>query len=113
MNTDIVLPLPSGSGNPRNSEGSFVALANGDILFAYSRYTGESWSDHASADIAARVSTDDGKTWSTEDRILVANEGDCNVMSVSFLRLQNGQIALFYVQKKLGPRLSPAPAHFF
>ncbi len=99
MITDIVLPLPSGPGNPRNSEGSFVTLANGDILFAYSRYTGVSWSDHARADIASRVSTDGGKTWSTDDRILVANEGDCNVMSVSFLRLQDGRIALFYVRK--------------
>jgi len=99
MKSEIVLPLHSAPGNPRNSEGSFVTLANGDILFAYSRYTGDSWSDHASADIAARISTDEGKTWSTDDRILVANEGDCNVMSVSFLRLQDGRIALFYVQK--------------
>jgi len=99
MKADIVLSLPAIQGNPRNSEGSFVTLANGDILFAYSRYTGESWQDHASADIAARVSTDDGNTWSPDDRILVKNEGDCNVMSVSFLRLQDGRIALFYVQK--------------
>ncbi len=99
MNSEIVLPLTSGLGNPRNSEGSFVTLANGHILFAYSHYNGESWSDHASADIVTRISTDGGKTWSSDDRILVANEGDCNVMSVSFLRLQDGRIALFYMRK--------------
>jgi hypothetical protein len=42
MANDIVLSLAAKPGNPRNSEGSFVNLANGDILFAYSRYTG-SW----------------------------------------------------------------------
>lgn len=99
MKTDIVLPLPSGPGNPRNSEGSFVTLANGDILFAYSRYNGESWSDHAKADIAAHYSSDGGRTWSNEHTIIVPNEGDCNVMSVSLLRLQDGRIAIFYVQK--------------
>ena len=31
----IVLDLPHGPGNPRNSEGSFAALKNGRILFAY------------------------------------------------------------------------------
>lgn len=99
MKSDIVLPLPAAPGNPRNSEGSFITLADGSILFAYSHYTGESWSDHARADIASRTSRGGGKTWSTDDRTLVANEGDCNVMSVSFLRLQDGRIALFYMRK--------------
>jgi len=38
-------------------------------------------------------------TWNSEDRILVPNEGDCNVMSVSLLRLQDGRLALFYLRK--------------
>lgn len=98
--TSVVLELPSGPGNPRNSEGSFVALEDGRILFAYSRYRGErDWGDHATADIAARVSADGGRTWSPEDRILVPNEGRCNVMSASLLRLADGRIALFYLRK--------------
>lgn len=97
MNT-IVLPLHSATGNPRNSEGSFVTLKDGRILYAWSRYTGENWGDHCRADIAGCVSSDDGKTWGPH-RILVPNEGQCNVMSVSLLRLQDGRIALFYVQK--------------
>lgn len=94
----IVLALPASPGNPRNSEGSFVTLEDGRILFAYSRYSGkqmDDWADHASADIAARVSDDGGRTWSSEDRILVPNEGACNVMSASLLRLQDGRIGLF------------------
>ena len=98
----IVLELPGRAGNPRNSEGSFVALTDGRILFAYSRYRGPSekdWADHATADIAARTSRDGGLTWDATDRILVPNEGACNVMSASLLRLQDGRIALFYLRK--------------
>ncbi len=100
MNSEIVLSLQAKQGNPRNSEGSFVTLKDGRILFAYSRYRGKhDWSDHATADIAARISVDGGRTWSTDDRILVPNEGSCNVMSASLLRLQDGRIALFYARK--------------
>ena len=98
----IVLELPGRDGNPRNSEGSFVTLKDGRLLFAYSRYRGaklKDWGDHATADIAARTSADGGRTWDATDRILVTNEGACNVMSASLLRLQDGRIALFYLRK--------------
>ena len=99
MTSRIVLKLAHGPGNPRNSEGAFVTLADGRILYAYSRYYGESWSDHAAAEIAARYSADGGRTWTAQDRILVPNEGGLNVMSVSLLRLHDGRIALFYLRK--------------
>ena len=100
MNSRIVLSLAAKAGNPRNSEGSFLALQDGSILFAYSRYRGDAdWADHAAADIAARRSADGGRTWSGDDRILVPCEGACNVMSASLLRLQDGRIALFYLRK--------------
>lgn len=99
MSGEITLELPHGSNNPRNSEGAFVTLRDGRILFAYSRYFGRSGADHGSARIAARHSDDGGRTWSKRDRVLVPNEGKCNVMSVSFLRLQDGRIALFYARK--------------
>lgn len=99
MKSACVLELPARPGNGRNSEGSFVALRDGRILFAYSHYVGDDWQDHARAVIAARESADGGRTWSADDRILVAQEGDCNVMSVSLLRLPDGRIALFYVRK--------------
>jgi len=97
--SSIVLSLPHRRGNPRNSEGSFIDLANGKILFAYSRYFGSSWADHGKAAIASRVSPDGGRTWSRRDRILVESEGRCNVMSPTLLRLIDGSIALFYVRK--------------
>jgi len=41
----ITLELRHKRNNPRNSEGAFITLADGRILFAYSRYYGSSWSD--------------------------------------------------------------------
>ena len=90
--------LPPGPNNPRNTEGSFVTLKDGRILFAYSKFTGGGGDDDT-ATIAGRYSTDEGKTWSSEDVTLVAKEGAMNVMSASLLRLKDGRIALFYLRK--------------
>ena len=95
----IALELKTGSDNPRNSEGAFMPLKDGRIMFAYSRYYGDSSHDHATADIAARYSSDKGETWTDKDEIIVKNHGGMNVMSVSLLRLQSGEIALFYLLK--------------
>ncbi|MCK3684192.1 sialidase family protein [Maribellus sp. YY47] len=94
-----VLKLSPSEDNPRNSEGDFITLKDGRILFVYSRYKGESTSDHAPAYLAGRTSSDNGKTWTTEDEVILENEGGMNVMSVSLLRLQNGEIAMFYLRK--------------
>lgn len=93
------LDLPPGPDNPRNSEGSFLGLEDGRILYVYSHYTGDSSGDHDPAFLAGRYSTDEGRRWSAEDAVVLENEGDWNVMSVSFLRLLDGAIALFYVRK--------------
>jgi sialidase-1 len=84
----------------RLSEGAFVTLKDGRILFAYARFD-KSPSDFGSAVIASRVSNDAGRTWSTTDRVLVQNEGDVNVMSPTLLRLSDGRLALFYLRKDL------------
>ncbi len=94
-----VLELAPRRGNPRNSEGAFISLNNGQVLFAYSKFTGGS-ADDARAVIAARVSRDQGIGWSKSDRILVEPGKVQNVMSVSLLRLFDGRIALFYSIKK-------------
>ena len=93
---DTVLRLSPGPNNPRNSEGDFVTLKDGKILFIYSHFTGNSGGDFGNGYLASRFSTDNGKTWSKEDKTVVNQEGDMNVMSVSLLRLKNGSIALFY-----------------
>lgn len=93
-----VLELPPRRGNPRNSEGAFIRLADGRLLFAWSKFTGGA-NDDSAAVIACRTSRDQGRTWSNRDRILIDQEGAQNVMSVSLLRLHDGRIALFYAIK--------------
>lgn len=96
---EITLELNPSENNPRNSEGDFVTLNDRTVMFVYSKYVGESSSDHAPANLAARYSSDGGVTWTSEDKIIVPNEGGMNVMSVTLLRLQNGDIGLFYLRK--------------
>src|SRR3954464_2176056 len=86
LNGATVIPLlPPGPGNPRNTEGSFVTLRDGRILFAYSRFTGGT-GDNDAASIVGRYSSDGGRTWTSDDIPMVTREGDMNVMSVSLLR---------------------------
>ncbi len=98
MPREVVLELPPGEENPRNSEGDFITLRKGRLLFIYTRFFGGA-GDHAAACLVSRYSDDGGATWSTEDAPVIPNEGIMNVMSVSLLRLQNGSIALFYLRK--------------
>jgi sialidase-1 len=95
---DIVLRLEPSNNNPRNSEGDFITLKNGRILFIYTHFTGGS-ADDAAACLASRFSDDRGVTWSHEDQLVLANEAVFNIMSVSLLRLPNGDIGLFYLRK--------------
>lgn len=81
----------------RNSEGDILPLKDGRLCLVYTRFTGGA-EDHDAADLALRTSTDDGRSWSP-DRILLRNEGGCNVMSVSLHRLPSGDILLFYLRK--------------
>jgi sialidase-1 len=99
MSSEITLRLDHRRGNPRNSEGAFIDLSDGRIMFAYSRYVGSDWSDNAPATIAARFSRDGGSTWTKRDTLLVSNEGGFNVMSPSLLRLGDNGIGLFYLKK--------------
>ena len=99
LKNNVVLRLNPTEANPRNSEGSFITLKDGKILFVYSHYTSGNGGDHDPAHLAGRVSTDGGKTWTPSDRLILDNEGGMNVMSVSLLRLKNGEIALFYLRK--------------
>jgi len=93
-----ILQLPPEKGNPRNSEGDFIQLRDGRLLFVYTHFTGGG-ADHSTARLAGRYSEDGGLTWTTEDVTIICNEGRQNVMSVSLLRLQNDHIALFYLVK--------------
>lgn len=98
---EIVCELPRGADNPRNSEGDFAVLKNGDILFAYSRYHGTDHDDDAPCDIAGLVSHDGGKSFEPLPELLAcaADHGVRNLMSVSLCRLANGSLCLFYLCK--------------
>lgn len=97
----IVLDLPPRPGNPRNSEGAFIDTRDGGLLFCYTGYSGDSHLDHATADICCVRSEDGGHTWSPPRTIVTAREhGAKNVMSVSLLKMQDGQLGLFYLVRK-------------
>ncbi len=104
----IVMDLaPNDSeGNPRNSEGAFLALDDGSILFAYSRFKGDSAADYASSDIYALYSYDEGATFTDEKVLLTCEEEKMmNLMSVSLLRMKNGEIGLFYLGRSSKSKL--------
>lgn len=88
--------LPPRPGNPRNSEGAFIELKGGRVLFVYTHFTGGA-ADHAASHLASRSSDDGGRTWSDRDAVVVPNEGQLNTMSVSLVRLAGGRIGLFYL----------------
>lgn len=110
MNIRHILDLSPAPDNPRNSEGAFLTLRDGRIAFLYSRYRrieGDSFAgsnDHAFAEIAGIFSSDGGENFS-EPRILTTpdkEKGEINHMSVSLLRLGNGDVGLFYLVKYRG-----------
>lgn len=51
--------LPPGPDNPRNSEGDFIRLRDGRIMFIYTHFTSGA-DDFARAHLAARFSDDGG-----------------------------------------------------
>lgn len=84
---------------PRHSEGAFARLRDGRILLVYSRFT-NSFHDNAPSDLVACYSSDEGETFSPPQTFLPASvHGVRNVMSVSLLRMQNGDLGVFYLVK--------------
>lgn len=94
-----VLFIGSKQGNPRNGEGSFIRLKNGVIMFGYTSFFGESFDDDATARICAVFSSDEGETWSQSRVLFEKPENAGNIMSLSFLRMNNGDIGAFYIVK--------------
>ena len=102
VKADAGLPAPYDidptAEHPRNTEGSFVTLRSGRILFSYSQFS-EGQHDHSPSAIAEIHSDDQGRTWS-QPRVVVPTGGYQNIMSVSFLRLASGKIARFHCVKR-------------
>lgn len=101
-NIKTICRLVPSENNPRNSEGDFIRLNDGRIMYAFSRYSGDNWDDHCPCSIAAIFSDDNGETFSEEPVILIrASEfGEKNVMSVSLLKMQNGDTGVFFILKR-------------
>ena len=93
-----VLFLQTNQNNLRNGEGSFVRLDDGRIMFAYTQFLGKSREDHATAQIVAIYSSDEGETW-TEPSVLFDKGDSLNIMGASLLKLQNGEIGIKYGRK--------------
>lgn len=84
--------------NPRKTEGAFALLKDGRIMFAFSNFVKGS-GDDSEAEISAVYSSDDGESWSEERTLLKKRPEDANIMSVSFLRLNDGALGMFYLCK--------------
>jgi len=83
---------------PRHSEGALLPLRDGRIAFAYTRFRGGA-ADNSPADIVLRILEEGTRHWSPA-RVIVPQPEAENVMSVSLLRLQNGDILLGYAIKR-------------
>ena len=95
-----ILDLAPSQTNNRNSEGSFITLKNGDILFVYTRYRGAGHGDECTADLYGMTSADGGDSFGDPFLVFSCEDvGADNIMSVSLLRMANGDIGLFYLQK--------------
>ena len=96
-----VLFLMTGERNPRNGEGSLIRLNDGRIMYAYTDYYGTEGDDHATARISAYYSSDEGESW-VDGGVLVAKDDEAmNIMSVSLLRMQNGDLGVAYLRKSM------------
>jgi len=92
----IPLLPPTPGKNPRNSEGAFIQLKDGRVMFVYTHFTGGA-GDASPSHLAARFSSDGGLSWTNKDVLVLPNQGKMNTMSVSLLRLKTGEIAMFYL----------------
>ena len=96
----VVKEFLSTEENRRNSEGAFIRMPSGRIVYAYSAYVGNSWHDDAHSNMAIVYSDDEGKTFSEPQTVLTAE--DCNadnIMSFSLLPMLDGSVGVFYCKK--------------
>ena len=94
--------LPTSEQVKRNGEGAFIRLKDGRIMFGYTEYCGTGGGDHDWAQLVAIFSSDEGDTWGDRRVLLRPNDQDANIMSVSFLRMGNGDLGMFFLRKNNG-----------
>ena len=84
--------------NARNSEAAAIELKGGRILLAWSDFYGGP-TDYSAGRVSATISSDGGRNWS-EKYVLVEDTAVINTMMPSLLRLQSGELALFYLKQE-------------
>ena len=111
QNFKTICYLKPSANNPRNSEGDFLKLKDGRIMFAYSRYfSGNNWDDCAPCSIAAVFSDDNGETFNVDNPVILVTAeefGEENLMSVSLMEMANGDAGVFFILKR------PAPIEYY
>ena len=90
----VMLTIAPTREHPRSSEGAFLTLRSGRILFYYTQFYGGD-ADHSPARIVGIFSDDGGRTWSAP-QVVIGSGGRQNVMSVSLLPLAGGRLGLFH-----------------
>lgn len=98
-----VATLPTSPKNSRNGEGTFLRKKDGSLLYVYTHYCGESYEDHAIANLYAITSTDEGENWSQPQLFLEKDPAAENIMSPSLIRLPNGDMGILYNRKEKMP----------
>ncbi len=91
--------ITTSQNNSRNGEGSFIRLKNGTIMFGFTEFISSGREDEDVAQITAVFSEDDGENWSERHVLFKKPENAMNIMSLSFLRMANGDIGAFYIVK--------------
>ncbi|MBQ4645010.1 MAG: exo-alpha-sialidase, partial [Clostridia bacterium] len=76
----IIRDLPPSPHNNRNSEGAFIELNDGKILFVYSRYADGGCDDGAAADLYGMISDDNGDSFGEPFPVL--KHGDISAENV-------------------------------
>lgn len=97
-NVKIVKNFTPDKEHARSSEGAFLRLKDGGILFAYTRYNGESAENEAPSSIVSVRSYDEGLTWTDPKEMFTAEKyGVKTIGNISLLRMNNGDIGAFFM----------------
>ena len=83
----------------RNGEGAFIRLNDGRIMYALTEFISPKWGDNTESQIVAYYSSDEGETWGDKRVLLKKTEQEVNLMSVTLVRLNNGDLGLIHITK--------------
>lgn len=99
LNTTFVAKADDES--PRNSEASVIELKDGRVIIAFSRWHNNDGctGDVAPSAIVLMDSFDKGKTWVNLRTVADVEGGNINHICASFLRQNDGSIALFFIRR--------------